>query len=99
MEQTIKVVEKVQQKTKKRKEIQLGTRITEHDLNIKIRKLQQLLEKGCEVNLVITQKDRIANNLRLFYDNVMNKIELFAKIAGSPSIRENNVSILLIKKG
>ncbi len=97
MEQSV-IVQTPRQKTKKRKEIQISSRIFNHDLEIKIKKIQQLLEKDCEINLVITQRDRIANNLKLCYDNIMGKIVLFAKVAGSPSIKENSVSILLIKK-
>ena len=83
--------------TKKTKEIKIGVRIGENDLNTKIRNINKLISKGHMIKLVIQMRGREKGNFTLsrpIIDRVKSGVK-GAKEAGTPSVKPDRIQIYL----
>ena len=96
-EEKAKRKQRARQKSTELKEIKLGIKIEEHDLNTKCNQAKKFLEKGHKVRLALMLRGREM----LFQDKVKDLFDRFTEMSGAvyeePLKRENNRFKAIIK--
>lgn len=101
MKEEAKNRKKAREKQAELKTMKIGLKISDNDLNIKIRKIKGFLEDGNRVKIMVIFRGREMAHKELGYD-LMNKIislvEDCAIIEGKPQLSGRNLSVGVRKK-
>lgn len=101
MKEEAKNRKKAREKQSELKQMKFGLKISDNDLNIKVRKIKGFLEDGDHVKIMIILKGRemahkeLANEL---LDRVLHELEEFAIVEGKPQFSGRNLSVGIRKK-
>lgn len=101
MKEEAKQRKKAREKQSELKQMKIGLKISDNDLNIKLRKIRTFLENGDKVKIMIIFRGRemahkdLGNEL---LDKVLTKIEDIAIIEGKPNFAGRNLSVQVRKK-
>jgi translation initiation factor IF-3 len=92
---------KKNKKAQSNKEIKFKFNITEHDLNIKLKKFKELIEDDCKVRLTLElfgREIQMADHALEIYNNIKQKIEEFSKTEDKIQLIGRNISASFVKK-
>jgi translation initiation factor IF-3 len=101
MKEEAKNRKKAREKQSELKQMKIGLKISDNDLNIKIRKIKGFLEDGDKVKIMIIFKGRemahkeIGNEL---LDRILKDLEEVAIVEGKPQFAGRNLSVGIRKK-
>ena len=101
MKEEAKNRKKAREKQSELKQMKIGLKISDNDLNIKIRKIKGFLEDGDKVKIMIIFRGRemahkeIGNEL---LTRVLNELEDVAIVEGKPQFAGRNLSVGIRKK-
>jgi len=101
MKEEAKNRKKAREKQSELKQMKIGLKISDNDLNIKIRKIKGFLEDGDRVKIMIVLRGRelahqeLANEL---LDRILSILEEYAIVEGKPQFSGRNLSVGIRKK-
>ncbi|MBC7188803.1 translation initiation factor IF-3, partial [Candidatus Aerophobetes bacterium] len=83
------------------KEIRLSYQIGEHDLQVKLRKVQEFLKEGHRVKLSIRLRGReniYKNEGKNLLERIAKEVEEFGRVESGPSVSERKIEEYLVPK-
>jgi len=101
MKEEAKNRKKAREKQSELKQMKIGLKISDNDLNIKIRKIKGFLEDGDHVKIMVILKGRemahkeLANEL---LDRILKDLEEVAIVEGKPQFSGRNLAVGIRKK-
>ena len=101
MKEQAKNRKKAREKQSELKQMKIGLKISENDLNIKIRKIKGFLEDGDRVKIMIVFRGREMAHKEIgqeLLDKVLAEINDLAIVEGKPQFAGRNLSIGIRKK-
>lgn len=101
MKEEAKNRKKAREKQSELKQMKIGLKISENDLNIKVRKIKGFLEDGDHVKILIVFRGRELAHKELgntLLDKVLEKLTDVAIIEGKPQFSGRNLAIGVRKK-
>ena len=101
MKEEAKNRKKAREKQSELKQMKIGLKISDNDLNIKIRKIREFLEDGDHVKILIVFRGREMAHKELgqeLLDKVLNALAEIAIVEGKPQMSGRNLSVGIRKK-
>lgn len=101
MKEEAKNRKKAREKQSELKQMKIGLKISDNDLNIKIRKIKGFLEDGDKVKIMIIFRGREMAHKELgneLLTRVLNELEEVAIVEGKPQFAGRNLSVGIRKK-
>lgn len=101
MKEEAKNRKKAREKQSELKQIKIGLKISDNDLNIKVRKIKGFLEDGDRVKILIIFRGREMAHKELgqqLLDRVINLLKDNAIVEGTPTFSGRNLSVGVRKK-
>ena len=101
MKEEAKNRKKAREKQSELKTMKVGLKISDNDLNIKIRKIREFLENGDRVKIMIVLRGRELAHKDIgdtLLQNIIAKIEDIAIVEGKPQWSGRNLSVGIRKK-
>ncbi len=101
MKEEAKNRKKAREKQSELKQMKVGLKISENDLNIKVRKMREFLEDGDRVKIMIVFKGREMAHKEIGFQLLDKITELLgdnAVIEGKPQLSGRNLSVQVRKK-
>jgi translation initiation factor IF-3 len=101
MKEEAKNRKKAREKQSELKQMKIGLKISDNDLNIKIRKIREFLEDGDHVKILIVFRGREMAHKELgqeLLDKVLNALAEIAIVEGKPQLSGRNLSVGIRKK-
>ena len=101
MKEEAKNRKKAREKQSELKQMKIGLKISDNDLNIKIRKIKGFLEDGDKVKIMIVFKGREMAHKELgdeLLNRVLQNLEEVAIVEGKPQFAGRNLSVGIRKK-
>ncbi len=101
MKEEAKNRKKAREKQSELKQMKIGLKISDNDLNIKIRKIREFLEDGDHVKILIVFRGREMAHKELgqeLLDKVLNELAENAIVEGKPQMSGRNLSVGIRKK-
>lgn len=101
MKEEAKNRKKAREKQSELKTMKVGLKISDNDLNIKIRKIREFLEDGDRVKIMIVLRGRELAHKDIgdtLLQNIISKIEDVAIVEGKPQWSGRNLSVGIRKK-
>ena len=101
MKEEAKNRKKAREKQSELKQMKIGLKISDNDLNIKIRKIKGFLEDGDKVKIMIVFRGREMAHKELgneLLTRVLNELEEVAIVEGKPQFAGRNLSVGIRKK-
>lgn len=101
MKEEAKNRKKAREKQSELKQMKVGLKISDNDLNIKLRKIKGFIEDGDRVKIMVVLKGRemahkeLANEL---LDRIIKDLEEIAVVEGKPQFSGRNLAIGIRKK-
>ena len=101
MKEEAKNRKKAREKQSELKQMKIGLKISENDLNIKLRKIKGFLEDGDKVKIMVILRGREMAHKELageLMDRILANLEEVAIVEGKPQFSERNLSVGIRKK-
>ena len=101
MKEEAKNRKKAREKQSELKQMKIGLKISDNDLNIKIRKIKGFLEDGDKVKIMIIFRGREMAHKELgneLLDRVLKELEEVAIVEGKPQFAGRNLAVGIRKK-
>ena len=101
MKEEAKNRKKAREKQSELKQMKIGLKISDNDLNIKVRKMREFLEDGDRVKILIVFRGREMAHKEIgqeLLDKVLALMEDIAIVEGKPQFNGRNLSIGIRKK-
>ena len=101
MKEEAKNRKKAREKQSELKQMKIGLKISDNDLNIKIRKIKGFLEDGDKVKIIIIFRGREMTHKELgneLLDRVLKELEEVAIVEGKPQFAGRNLAVGIRKK-
>ncbi len=101
MKEEAKNRKKAREKQSELKQMKVGLKISENDLNIKVRKMREFLEDGDRVKIMIVFKGREMAHKEIGFQLLDKITELLgdaAMVEGKPQLSGRNLSVQVRKK-
>lgn len=101
MKEEAKNRKKAREKQSELKQMKIGLKISDNDLNIKLRKIKEFLENGDHVKIMIIFRGRemahkeVGNEL---LDRILKDLDEVAVVEGKPQMAGRNLSVGIRKK-
>ena len=101
MKEEAKNRKKAREKQSELKQMKIGLKISDNDLNIKIRKIKSFLEDGDHCRIIITFKGREMAHKEIgsqLLDRILEQMADYATVEGKPQFAGRNLSVGVRKK-
>lgn len=101
MKEEAKQRKKAREKQSELKQMKIGLKISDNDLNIKLRKIRGFLEDGDRVKIMIVFRGREMAHKELgqeLLDKILSLLEEVSVIEGNPQFSGRNLSVGIRKK-
>ena len=101
MKEEAKNRKKAREKQSELKQMNIGLKISDNDLNIKLRKIRSFLEDGDHVKIMIIFRGREMAHKDIgqeLLDRVLKELEDIAAVEGKPQMNGRNLSVGVRKK-
>ncbi len=101
MKEEAKNRKKAREKQSELKQMKIGLKISDNDLNIKLRKIRSFLEDGDHVKIMIIFRGREMAHKDIgqeLLDRVLKELEDIAAVEGKPQMNGRNLSVGVRKK-
>ena len=101
MKEEAKNRKKAREKQSELKQMKIGLKISDNDLNIKVRKMREFLEDGDRVKILIVFRGREMAHKEIgqeLLDKVLALMEDIAIVEGKPQFNGRNLSVGVRKK-
>lgn len=92
---------KKNKKAQKNKEIKFKLNVSEHDLNIKLKKFKELIEEGCKVKLMLELYGReiqMSDHAIEMFNKIKEQVEEYSKTDDKVQLIGRNISASFVKK-